>query len=98
MAMNGYMHKRSNVARLYLPRREGGRALIGIEEYAVREKKVLYTYIQESNKWILKNTSNERVLQEEENLEYYKKITYQEKKNNCKRKISLESSTDQHKK
>lgn len=72
--------------------------MIGIEEYAVREKKVLYTYIQESNKWILKNTSNERVLQEEENLEYYKKITYQEKKNNCKRKISLESSTDQHKK
>ena len=31
LAMNGCLHTRSNVARLYLPRKEGGRGLIGIE-------------------------------------------------------------------
>ena len=32
LAMNGCLHTRSNVARLYLPRKEGGRGSIGIEE------------------------------------------------------------------
>ena len=32
LAMNGCLHTRSNVARLYLARKEGGRGLIGIEE------------------------------------------------------------------
>ena len=31
LAMNGCLHTRSNGARLYLPRKEGGRGLIGIE-------------------------------------------------------------------
>ena len=38
------MYTRNNVARLYLSRREGVRALIG-----EREKKALHLYIQESN-------------------------------------------------
>ena len=37
LAMNGCLHTRSNVARLYLPRREGGRGLIGIK--GVRKEK-----------------------------------------------------------
>ena len=32
LAMNGCLHTRSNVARLCLPRKDGGRGLIGIEE------------------------------------------------------------------
>ena len=38
LAMNGCLHTRSNVARLYLPRKEGGRGLIAMEEF-VRSKK-----------------------------------------------------------
>ena len=76
MAMNGCMHTRSNVARLFLPRREEGGEFIGIKEYLDREKKkALHTCIQESNEWILKANSNEKVLQEEENLKDYKKRT-----------------------
>ena len=37
LAMNGCMHNRSNVARLYLPRKEGGRGLISTEECVVKE-------------------------------------------------------------
>ena len=46
LAMNGCLHTRSNVARLYLPRKEGGRGLIGIEESVRRERKSLYGYLR----------------------------------------------------
>ena len=32
LSLNGCLHTRSNVGRLYLPRKEGGRGLVGIEE------------------------------------------------------------------
>ena len=38
LAMNGCPHTRSNVARLYLSRKEGGRGLIGIAECVRKEK------------------------------------------------------------
>ena len=44
LAMNGCLHTRSNVARLYLPRKEGGRGLIGIEESVREERKSLYGF------------------------------------------------------
>ena len=45
LAMNGCLHTRSKVARLYLPRKEGGRGLIGIEESVRKERKSLYGYL-----------------------------------------------------
>ena len=38
---NNNKHTRSKVVRLYLPRKEGGRELIGIEEFVRRESKSL---------------------------------------------------------
>lgn len=75
MEMNGCMHTRSNFVRLYLRRKEGGIDLIGTEECVGRDKKALHAYIQESNEWMLKAASNEKVLQEEKNLKDYKKWT-----------------------
>ena len=46
LAMSGCMHTRSNVARLYLPRKEGGRGLISIEECVVKESKSLHGYLE----------------------------------------------------
>lgn len=45
MAMNGCTNSRINVARLYLPRREGGIGLIGNKGYVEREKKAPDEYI-----------------------------------------------------
>ena len=42
MAMNGCMHTRSNVARLYFPRKERGRGLIGIEKCVERDNNSLH--------------------------------------------------------
>ena len=46
LAMNSCLHTRSNVARLYLPRKERGRGLIGIEECVRRESKSLDGYLR----------------------------------------------------
>ena len=79
LAMNGCMHTRSNVARLYLPRMEGGRGLISIDECAVKESKSLHGYLGETTEWLLQAALNEKVLDEEENLQDYKKRRQEEK-------------------
>ena len=48
LAMNGCMHTRSNVATLYIPRKEGGRGLISNEECVRKESKSLYSYFREN--------------------------------------------------
>ena len=47
LAMNDCLHTSSNVARLYLPRKEGRRGLIGMEECVRRESKSLHGYLRE---------------------------------------------------
>ena len=64
LAMNGCTHTRSNVARLYLPRKEGGRGLISIEECVVKESKSLHGYLGETTEWMLQAALNEKVLDE----------------------------------
>ena len=48
LAMNGCLHTRGNVARLYPPRTEGGRGLIGIGECVKKERKSIYGYLRQS--------------------------------------------------
>ena len=57
LVMNGCMHTRSNVARLYLQRKEGGRGLISIEECANKESKSLLGYLCETTEWVLQAAS-----------------------------------------
>ena len=86
LAMNGCMHTRSNVVRLYLPRKEGGRGLISIEERVVKESKSLHGYLGETTEWMLQAALNEKVLDEEENLQDYKKRRQEEKIRDWKEK------------
>ena len=89
LAMNGCMHTRSNVARLYLPRKEGGRGLISIEECVRKESKSLYSYFRENTEWMLPAALTEKVLVEEENLQGYQKRKQKEKIRNWKDVESL---------
>ena len=86
LAMNGCMHTRSNVAILYLPRKEGGRRLISIEECVVKESKSLYGYLGQTTEWMLQDALKEKVLDEEENLQDYKKRRQEEKIRDWKEK------------
>ena len=63
----------SNVARLYQPRKEGGRGLIGIEECVRREIKSLHGYLRESTEWMLQAALKEKVIVEEESLQDYER-------------------------
>ena len=74
--MNGCLQPRSNVVRLYLPRKEGGKGLIGAEE-CVKEWKSLHGYLRNSTEWMLQMVFKEKVLVEEEDLQDY---TVQEEK------------------
>ena len=86
LAINGCLHTRSNVARLYLPRKEGGRGLIGIEESVRKERKSLYGYLRESTEWMLQAALKEKVVVEEENLQDYERRRKEEKVKSWKEK------------
>ena len=84
--MNGCMHTGSNVARLYLPRKEGGRGLISIEECVSEERKSLHGYLIETTEWMLQAALKEKVLNEQENLQDYQNSRHEEKIRNWKEK------------
>ena len=86
LAMNGCMHTRSNMARLYLLRKEGGRGLISIEECVRKESKSLHDFFTETTEWMLQAALKEKLLDEEENLQEYQKRRQEEKIRNWKEK------------
>ena len=86
LATNGCLHTRSNVARLYLPRKEGGRGLIGIEECVRKETKSLHGYLRESTEWMLLAALNEKVIVEKESLQDYERRRKDKKVKNWKEK------------
>ena len=79
LAMNGYMHTRCNVARLYLPRKEEGGGLISIEECVNKASKSLHCYLKATTEWMLQAALKEKVLNEQENLQDYQDRRHEEK-------------------
>ena len=88
LAMSDCAHTRSNVERLYLPRKEGGRGLIGIKECVRKERKTLYGYLRESTEWMLLSALKEEVVVKKENLQDYERRIKEEKVKNWKEKAS----------
>ena len=86
LAINGDMHTRSHVARLYLSRKEGGRGLISIEECVKKETKSLHDYANESEEWMILAAMKEKVLYEEETAKDYHQRIQEEKTENWKGK------------
>ena len=80
MTMNGSLHPRGNVGRLYLARKEGGRGLISCEEYVNVEVQNLDKYLSQSEEWMLKFVAGEKRLSEVEDPDVFKKRLREEKK------------------
>ena len=72
--------------RLYLPRKEGERGMIGIEECVRRESKSLHSYLRESTEWMLQAALKEKVIVEEESLQDYERRRKDEEVKNWKEK------------
>ena len=74
LAVNGHycMHTRSNIARLYLPRKEGERGMISTEECVRKESKSLHGHLRETTEQTFQ-AALKKVLDEEENFQEYQK-------------------------
>ena len=84
--LNGCLDTRSNVARLYFLRKEGGRELIDIEECVKRESKSLHGYLSESTEWMLQAALKEEIIVEEDSLQDYERRKKEEEVKNWKEK------------
>ena len=80
MTMNGSLHPRGNVGRLYLARKEGGRGLISCEEYVNVEVQNLDKYLSQSEEWMLKFVAGEKRLSEVQDPDVFKKRLKEEKR------------------
>ena len=62
MTMNRMYHPQSDVHRLYLPRKEGGRGLLSIQDCVENEENSLSIYAASSTEWLLKEVVKEKIL------------------------------------
>ena len=69
LTMYGAFHPRSDVDRLYVKRREGGRGLISVEACVKLEENNLGLYVHESNEMLLKGVKNVKVIETEHTVE-----------------------------
>ena len=80
MAMNGSLHPRGNVGRLYLARKEGGRGLISCEKCVNVEVQNLDKHLSESEEWMLKFVAGKKRLSEVEDPDVFKNRLKEEKR------------------
>lgn len=70
--IHGALHPRSNVSRLYLPRREGGRGLISVEDAINTEERNTNVYISQVQERLLKAAWKRNNVDEIETPKEYK--------------------------
>ena len=62
MTIHGALHPRSDVDRIYIPRKEGGRGLLSVQDCVEAEEMSLSKYIEESSEEWLKLVEKEGAL------------------------------------
>ena len=62
MTINKELHPRSDVARIYLSRKKGGRGLISCESCVRREENNLSWYVRNSEKELLRKVGDSNVV------------------------------------
>ena len=88
MTMNRMLHSRSNVGRLYIPRKEGGRGLLGIRDCVEQEEINLWKYVNESSEKLLEEVKFAQILRDqEETVGERKKRNTEKRKEEWKEKV-----------
>ena len=72
LTIHGALHPRSNVSRLYLPRREAGGGLISVEDAINTEERNINVYISQSQECLLKSAQTRKNVDEIETPREYK--------------------------
>ena len=72
-------HPKASVARLYLPREDGGRGLKSIEQIVEEDKKGIAEYLVNSNEDVLRKVVTEKIIKAEGCVDEYKKAMQAER-------------------
>ena len=83
LTIHGALHPRSNVSRLYLPTREGGRGLISVEDAINTEERNIYVYVSQSQERLLKAALKRRNVDEIETSKKYKERIKRKRTEDC---------------
>ncbi len=73
LTMNGVLNRCSNVDRLYMKRKVGGRGLISVQECVKSEELGLCEYVRSSEEWMLK-VVGDGMVKSESQLDYKKRM------------------------
>ena len=87
LTMHNGLHPRSNVDRLYIPRREGGRGLMSVEDTVNLATIGLKRYVKESKEKLLVAARGDTENEELETENEFKRKSRQERKANWKEKV-----------
>ncbi|XP_062816932.1 uncharacterized protein LOC134293409 [Anolis carolinensis] len=77
MTIHHSLHPRSDVDRLYLPRRSGGRGLLQVKQAVKEEEHALAEYVKQSEEPALIEVKNQKLLKAQQTKNQYKKATLQ---------------------
>lgn len=86
LTMNGCLHPRGNVGRLYMTRKDGGRGLISCEDCVGNEEKSLRLYAQTANEWMLEFVADDLELDDQVDMKTYKRQKNDQKKQQWREK------------
>ena len=89
LAMHKGLHPKSDVDRLYVSRKEGGRGLVGCESTIGSEENILGWNLKNSNENLLQGVIHVKILKfkrESVSKKNFKKSLNEKKVENCKRK------------
>ena len=73
MTMAGVFHQKGDVDRLYLPRKDGGRGIISVEDCVKSEEKNLKVYVRNSKERLMKEVAKGTV-EDESGKEFKKRV------------------------
>uniref|UniRef100_A0A803THT2 Reverse transcriptase domain-containing protein n=1 Tax=Anolis carolinensis TaxID=28377 RepID=A0A803THT2_ANOCA len=77
MTIHHSRHPRSDVERLYLPRRSGGRGLLQVKQAVKEEEHALAEYVKQSEEPALIEVKNQKLLKAQQTKNQYKKTALQ---------------------
>ena len=92
MTVNGSLHPRGNIGKLYHSRKEGGRRLTSCEEYVNVELHSLDKYLSENDEWMLKFVAGEKGLSEVKDPDAFKKRLKEERQVSSWKNLSMVDS------
>ena len=72
LTMHGAFHRKSNVDRLYLKRKDGGRGLISVFDCVKLEEENLLKYVTDSDEWMLQKVLEHGIVRGDAQADYKK--------------------------